>query len=89
MNSACVVMDHTPWEIDWSREQGEVHPRECAIHMKELYLNSLDQHSHDMPEPLEECVHVCCFVDADHADNKITRRLNTEIIIFLTSAPII
>ena len=89
VNSAYVVMDPTPWEINWSGEQGEVHPRERARYMRELYPDSMDQHPHDMPEPLGEGVHISCFVDADHAGNKITRRSHTGIIIFLNSAPVI
>ena len=57
--------------------------------MKELYPDSMDQLPHDMPEALGDTVHISCFVDADHAGNKITRRSHTGIIIFLNSAPII
>ena len=37
VNSAYVVMDSTPWDVDWVGEQGEVHPRQLATYMKELY----------------------------------------------------
>ena len=89
VNSAYVVMDPTPWEVDWVGEQGEVHPRERAKYMRELYPDSVDQKPHDMPEPLGEGLYISCFVDADHAGNKITRRSHTGIIIYLNSAPII
>ena len=82
-------MDPTPWEIDWVGEQGEVHPRERAKYMKELYPDLIDQKPHDMPEPLGEGVHISCFVDADHAGNKITRQSHTGIITYLNCAPII
>ena len=42
-----------------------------------------------MPEPLGEGISISCFVDADHAGNKITRRSHTGIIIFVNSAPIV
>lgn len=89
VNSAYVVMDPTPWEVDWVGEYGEIHPRERARYMKELYPDAIDNHPHDMPEALGEPVNISCFVDADHAGNKITRRSHTGIIIFLNSAPII
>ena len=89
VNSAYVVMDPTPWEVDWVGEQGEAHPRERANYMKELYPDSSDHLPHDMPEPLGESINISCFVDADHAGNKITRRSHTGIIIFINSAPII
>jgi len=34
-------------------------------------------------------VHINCFVDADHAGNRVTRRSHTGILIFLNRAPII
>ena len=89
VNSAYVVMDPTPWDVDWVGEQGEAHPRERARYMKELYPDAIDQIPHDMPQPFGEGVQISCFVDADHAGNKITRRSHTGIIIFLNSAPII
>ena len=89
VNSGYVVMDPTPWEVDWVGEQGEIHPRERAIYMKELYPDAIDNLPHDMPEALGEGLNISCFVDADHAGNKLTRRSHTGIIIFLNSAPII
>ena len=89
VNSVYVVMDPTPCEVDWVGEQGEVHPRECVMYMKELYPDSIDNLPHDMPEALGGGLSISCFVDADHAGNKITRRSHTGIIILLNSAPII
>ena len=73
VDSAYVVMDPTPWEVDWVGEQGEFHPRERAIYMKELYPDSIDNLPYDMPEALGEGLNISCFVDADHTGNKITR----------------
>lgn len=89
INSAYVIMDPTPWEMDQEGEQGEVHPRERAVYMKELYPDSIDNLPHDMPEALGEGLNISCFGDADHAGNKITRKSHTGIIIFLNNAPII
>jgi hypothetical protein len=41
-----------------------------------------------MPLPLGAPVFITCFVDSDHAGNKVTRRLHTGIIIFINNAPI-
>ena len=57
--------------------------------MRELYPDSKDQIPHDMPDPLGKGVCISCFVNADHAGNKITRRSHIGIFIFLNSAPII
>ena len=39
-------------------------------------------------EPLGNPVTMTCFVDADHAGNKVTRRSHTGFIIYLNNAPI-
>ena len=44
---------------------------------------------HNMPEPRGKAVDITCFVDADHAGNKVTRRSHTGIIIFVNQAPIL
>ena len=41
-----------------------------------------------MPEPRGHEVQINCFVDADHAGNKVTRRSHTGIIIYLNRAPV-
>jgi hypothetical protein len=40
------------------------------------------------PEAKGNSVHMSCFVDADHAGNRVTRRSHTGILIFLNRAPI-
>ena len=84
-----VVMDPMKWEITWSWGPDEVHPRRRAEFMTELYPDACQMLPPDMPEPLGQSVNVTCFVDADHAGNKVTRRSHTGIIIFVNSAPII
>ena len=56
--------------------------------MKELYPDTEQNISYDMPEPLGDSVLITCFVDADHAGNRVTRRSHTGIIIYVNSAPI-
>jgi len=43
----------------------------------------------NMPEPRGLEVQVNCFVDADHAGNRITRRSHTGILIFINHSPIV
>ena len=43
----------------------------------------------DMPEPLGKAVKMTCFVDADHAGCRETRRSHTGVIILVNKAPII
>ena len=43
----------------------------------------------NMPEPRGRPVSTHCFVDSDHAGDKVTRRSQTGILIFLNRAPVI
>ena len=43
----------------------------------------------DMPEPRGRPVVTSCFVDADHAGCRVTRRLHTGVLIFVNRAPIL
>jgi hypothetical protein len=43
----------------------------------------------DMPEPRGRAVQMTCYVDSDHAGDKITRRSRTGVLIFIQRAPII
>ena len=83
-----IVMDPTMWDINWTGGPDEVHPRVKAQYMTELYPDATQNLPYDMPEPLGHAVNITCFVDADHAGNKVTRRSHTGIIIFVNSAPI-
>ena len=42
-----------------------------------------------MPVPLGNVVHMSCFVDANHAGNKVTRRSHTGVFILLNNTPVI
>jgi len=46
------------------------------------------ENPHNMPEARVKEVDIIIFVDADHADNRMTRRSHIGIIIFLNMAPI-
>ena len=55
----------------------------------EFYHDAEEAVPLNAPEPRGNSVLVSCFVDADHADNKISRRLHTVIIIFINWAPMV
>ena len=63
----------TPVESDWS----------------ELYPDAEEPIPTDMPKPRGKHVVITCFVDADHASNRVTRRSHTGMIILVNMAPII
>ena len=85
-----LVLDPTKLDVEWQpRSQGEVHPQERAIAMKELYPDAKEQLPHNMPQPRGRSVQINVFVDADHAGNKVTRRSHTGIIIMINMAPVI
>ena len=55
----------------------------------EFYQDSKELIPTNMPEPRGHEVEINCFVDTDHAGDRITRRSQTGILVFLNSAPII
>jgi hypothetical protein len=55
----------------------------------EFYRDVKEEIPANAPEPLGKEVHMYCFCDADHAGDRLTRRSQTGIIIFLNRAPIL
>jgi hypothetical protein len=55
----------------------------------EFYRDAQEPIPPNAPEPRGNSVVISCFVDADHAGDKITCRLHTGIILFVNHAPII
>lgn len=56
--------------------------------MRCIYREAIDEIPKNAPIPRGESVQVNVYVDADHAGNKVTRRSQTGILIFLNMAPI-
>ena len=50
--------------------------------MKEAYVDAVKDLPPNAPEPRGKSLQINCFVDADHGGDKITRRLQTGIILF-------
>ena len=54
----------------------------------DLYKDSREAIPPNMPEPRGREVKITCFVDADHAGDKVTQKSQTGILTFINSAPI-
>jgi hypothetical protein len=54
----------------------------------EFYPDAAELIAPNRPKPLGKPVTMSCFVDADHAGCKVTRRSHTGVIIFVNRAPI-
>jgi hypothetical protein len=60
---------------------------QCDWH--DFYRDAKEPIPGDAPEPRVNVVSTHCFVDADHAGNRVTRRSQTGILIFVNRAPTI
>jgi hypothetical protein len=69
--------------VDWDEGSFEKHD------WTDFYRNAKEDIPPNAPIPRGNAVQINCFVDADHAGNRITRRSQTRILIFLNHAPII
>ena len=49
---------------------------------EDFYRNSMEAIPDDMPKPRGTIITTHCFVDANHAADKVTRRSQTGILIF-------
>jgi hypothetical protein len=54
----------------------------------DFYRDAEEKIPHNIPEPRGKEVGIHCFVDASHAADKVTRRSQTGILIFINKAPI-
>ena len=57
--------------------------------MKDVYPDAQEDLPPNAPEPRGNAMQINCFVDSDHAGDRITRRSQTGIILYCNSAPII
>jgi hypothetical protein len=55
----------------------------------DFYPDAKEQLPPDMPAPRGKAVEMLCFVDADHAGDKVSRRSRTGVLIYLNRAPIL
>ena len=54
----------------------------------DFYPDAEEELPPDMPKPMGKPVRITCYVDADHAHCKMTRRSITGIILFINNMPI-
>jgi hypothetical protein len=69
-------------KIDWGSDRFK------KVDWSDFYPDADEDIPPNVPEPRGESVQINCFVDADHAGNKVTRRSHSGILIYLNSAPI-
>ncbi len=80
-NRSAVVLDWTEPSIDESLFK--------EVDWSEYYPGVKETIPPNMPEPRGKPVVTTCYVDADHAGCRLTRRSHTGILIFVNRAPIV
>ena len=80
-NRSSMVFDETEPVFDESRFQ------KCD--WSEYYPGACEAVPPDAPEVRGQSVSMSCFVDADHAGCRVTRRSHTGVLIFVNRAPIL
>ena len=80
-NKSTMVFDDTRPSFDLARFQ------KCD--WSEYYPGAQEVIPPNMPEPRGKEVTMSCYVDADHAGCKVTRRSHTGVLIFVNRAPIL
>jgi len=78
---ATIVFDES--YVEWDEGSFEEHD------WTDFYKGVQEKVPPNAPSPRGLPVQINCFVDADHAGNRVTRRSHTGILIFLNRAPII
>jgi hypothetical protein len=79
-NRSALVFDWTEPDLDVTMF------KECD--WKEYYPEAKEAIPDNMPEPRGRSVTTTCFVDADHAGCRLTRRSHSGVLIFVNRAPI-
>ena len=80
-NHSTLVFDWTEPELS---EEGFV-----EVDWQDYYPGAVEAIPSNMPEPRGKEVLTTCFVDADHAGCRLTRRSHSGVLIFVNRAPII
>jgi len=79
-NNSSIVFDPSYPEIDYDKFERK--------DWKNFYGNDKEQLPDNMPEPMGKEFIIRCFVDADYAGEKLTRKSRTGFIVYLNCAPI-
>ena len=57
--------------------------------MKEMYSDATEDKPSNAPESHGNAIQINCFVDSNHAGDKVTKQSQTCILLYCNSAPII
>ena len=69
--------------------QSNVDPQRLTREMKDIYVDACEELPTNAPISQGRSIQLNCFVDADHGDDRVTRRSQTGIILFGNSAPLL
>ena len=58
-------------------------------YMKDSYADAVNESSPNAPKPKRKTIHINCFVNSDNDGDRVTRRSQTDILIYFNSASII
>jgi hypothetical protein len=78
---ASLVFDES--RVDWNEASFQTHD------WTDFYADAKELLPPNAPAPRGNAVQINCFVDADHAGNRLTRRSQTGVLIFLNRTPIL
>ncbi len=78
---ATIIFDEQ--RVDWNESAFQTHD------WTDFYRGAKKMIPPNAPSPRGNPVQINCFIDADHAGNRVTRQSQTGILIFLNRAPII
>ena len=76
-----MVFDEAP--VEWDESVFQKHEWE------DFYKGAKEAVPLNAPEPRGNAVQMNCFVDADHAANRVTRRSHTGVVVFVNRAPVL
>ena len=85
---------HNTNELTFDPEQYHLSPSvmheasEKGRAMSSLYPDATEEIPPNAPAPRGKAVQINCFVDADHAGDRLTRRSHTGILIYINKSPI-
>ena len=86
-NTSWIPMDPQRLDLEYKGPH-DLAPNEKRRKMRSIYRDAIDEVPCNAPEPRGAAAQLNVYVDADHAGNKVTRRSQTGILIFLNMAPI-
>ena len=72
----------------YHRVDSEEAINEKIVSMRDLYRDAVEDLPPNAPEPRGNVVQINCFVDSDHAGDRVIRRSQSGILLYCNSAPI-